>query len=284
MFANGTIKTARIHKNCHHHHWFARGKIRKRGGKLVGGGGGGEKEERINYYQSVNPRHACCYSLRLLICVEELKKWKFYTIIIIIIATIIEDNAVQWRKETVINKISLLCMDLGRNHTDQWKFQKETELKLEARINRKKKMKFNWKANWEILLVLVIIVIAIVITTIAAIRNKGKLLDGQFMPSLLLLLLLSLPVSSQSSSSPSLDLYSISGVAILIFSLSQCVCVTLCLRNQRGNSHLLARLLSGWRALISCHKKLLCCRQQIDRTTRRMKVRWCCDTLQRLML
>lgn len=36
-------------------------------------------------------------------------------------------------------------------------------------------MKFNWKANWEILLVLAIIVVGIVITTIAAIRNKGKL-------------------------------------------------------------------------------------------------------------
>lgn len=37
------------------------------------------------------------------------------------------------------------------------------------------KMKFNWRANWEILLVLVIIVVGIVITTIAAIKNKGKL-------------------------------------------------------------------------------------------------------------
>lgn len=39
----------------------------------------------------------------------------------------------------------------------------------------RRKMKFNWRANWEILLVLVIIVVGIVITTIAAIKNKGKL-------------------------------------------------------------------------------------------------------------
>lgn len=44
-----------------------------------------------------------------------------------------------------------------------------------ANNSNRRKMKFNWRANWEILLVLVIIVVGIVITTIAAIKNKGKL-------------------------------------------------------------------------------------------------------------